>query len=241
MIQENPLNLEAMILAGGKGTRLQEVINDRPKPMAEVSGRPFLEWILISLRNQGVRKVILCTGYMGDIIEDYFKDGRRWDIEVQYSLEYFPLGTGGAVRQATDRIENKRFLILNGDSYSRFDLYNLLNSHIKKKALMTMGIVNVPDCRRYGQVKTGDDGAVLVFQEKSSILCPGLINAGIYLIEREVAEIIPEGMFYSLESDFFPGFIGCGLYAFMGTNPFLDIGIPESLASATDFIFQGHI
>lgn len=88
-------SIEAMILVGGKGTRLQSVVSDRPKPMAIVAGKPFLEYLLLLLYSQGVRKVILCTGYMGNMIENYFRDGARWNMQILYSRELFPLGTGG--------------------------------------------------------------------------------------------------------------------------------------------------
>ena len=230
--------LEAMILVGGRGTRLQNVINDRPKPMAEVAGHPFLEWLIKGLQAQGVRRVILCTGYKGEMVEKYFGDGTLWNLEIQYSQEPVPLGTAGAVRNALDLIEKKQFLVLNGDSYCRFNLKQLVNSHIKKKASITMWLVNVDDCRRYGSVQIEKEGAVQAFQEKSSVLSSGLINAGIYLMARDIGEAIPEGQAYSLETDFFPRFVGRGLYVVIGKPPFIDIGTPESFAGASEIILK---
>ena len=231
-------SIEAMILVGGKGSRLISVVNDRPKPMAEVAGRPFLEWLLIALQAQEVRRVILCTGHMGEKVEKYFGDGKLWNLEIQYSHEPAPLGTAGAVRNALNLIENKQFLVLNGDSYCRLDLKRLVNSHIKKKASITMWLVNVDDCRRYGSVQIGKNGAVQAFLEKSPVQSSGLINAGIYLMERDIGEAIPVGQAYSLETDFFPRFVGRGLYAVVGKPPFIDIGTPESFASAGEIILQ---
>jgi NDP-sugar pyrophosphorylase family protein len=206
--------------------------------MAEVAGRPFLEWLLRALQAQGVRRVILCTGHKGEMVEKYFGDGKLWNLEIQYSQEPVPLGTAGAVRNALDLIEKKQFLVLNGDSYCRLDLKQLVNSHIKKKALITMWLVNVDDCQRYGLVQIGEDGAVQAFQEKSSVQSSGLINAGIYLMERNIGGAIPERHAYSLETDFFPQFVGRGLYAVVGKPPFIDIGTPESFAGAGKIILQ---
>lgn len=230
--------LDAMILVGGRGQRLQSVVNDRPKPMAEVAGRPFLEWLLKGLQAQGMRRVILCTGHKGEMVEKYFGDGKLWNLEIQYSPEPVPLGTAGAVRNALDLIENNQFLVLNGDSYCRFNLKQLVNSHITKKASITMWLVIVDDCRRYGSVQIGKDGAVQAFQEKSSVQSSGLINAGIYLMARDIGETIPKGQAYSLETDFFPRFVGRGLYAVAGEPPFIDIGTPESFAGADKIILQ---
>lgn len=234
-------NLEVMLLVGGKGTRLQSVVNDRPKPMAEVAGRPFLEWLIRALQVQGVRRVILCTGYMGEVIEKYFEDGKRWGLEIQYSKDPTPVGTAGAVRNALDLIEKKQFLILNGDSYCPLELQRLLDSHITKNASISLWLVHVDDCRRYGSVQIGHDGSVKTFKEKSLVRSSGLINAGIYVMERNIGKTIPEHRVYSLENDFFPQFVGRGLYAVVGKPPFIDIGTPESFAEADEFIFRENI
>ena len=227
--------LDTILLIGGKGTRLQGVINDRPKPMAMVAGRPFLEWLVITLQTQGVRRLIFCTGYMSEVVEAYFGDGRQWGAELVYSLDPFPLGTGGAVRYALTQIQSDRFLVLNGDSYCRFDIKRLAQVHIAHSARATIWLVPTDDCRRYGSVEIGEDGVVRAFREKSIEKRAGLINAGIYLLEREVVKTIPEGHTVSMETEFFPALIGHGLYAVVGDSPFLDIGTPEAYASAEHF------
>lgn len=175
---------------------------------------------------------------LSDLIEAYFRDGKSWDIEIQYSRDPHPLGTGGAVRYAAGLIEQERFFVVNGDSYHRFDLEQFVNNHIEKKALITMGLVKTDDCRRYGSVRIGKDGLIQAFQEKSSVQRSGLINAGTYLIERETVNHIPKERAFSLETDFFPRFVGSGLYAVIGEFPFLDIGTPESFKEADKFIVQ---
>lgn len=228
-------SLDALILVGGKGTRLQGVVSDRPKPMAEVAGRPFAEWLLLDLRAQGLRRAIFCTGYMSAVIEAHFGDGRQWGMEVTYSRDPFPLGTAGAVRYALSQVRGERFLILNGDSYCRIDLKRLAQAHANRRASATLWLVPVDDCRRYGSVVIGEDGAVRAFQEKSPEKRAGLINAGIYLLEHVVAEAIPEGEAVSLETAFFPQLIGRGLYAAVGESHFLDIGTPEAYAISDEF------
>jgi NDP-sugar pyrophosphorylase family protein len=226
---------DAIILVGGKGTRLRSIVSDRPKPMAEVAGRPFVEWLLLALRAQGVRRVIFCTGYMGEVLEAHFRDGRQWGMELLHSRDPAPLGTAGAVRHALGRVCSDRFLVLNGDSYCPIDINRLEEAHLARGARASLWLVSVEDCRRYGLVEIGDDGAVLAFHEKPSEKRAGLINAGVYLLERDVAESIPQGQPASLETDFFPGLIGHRLYAVVGEGPFLDIGTPESYTIARQF------
>jgi NDP-sugar pyrophosphorylase family protein len=233
--------LDALILVGGKGARLQSVVRDRPKPMAEVAGRPFVEWLLLALRAQGVRRVIFCTGYMSEVIEAHFRDGRQWDMEVVYSRDPIPLGTAGAVRYALSQVPSDRFLVMNGDSYCRVDISRLEEVHTTRGACATIWLVRVNDCRRYGSVVIGEDGIVQDFREKSAEKCAGLINAGIYLLEREVAETIPDGRPVSMETEFFPGLIGHGLYAVVGDGPFLDIGTPEAHAVADELFAWGTL
>jgi NDP-sugar pyrophosphorylase family protein len=233
-------SIEAMILVGGKGTRLQSAVYDRPKPMADVAGKPFLEWVLLSLYKKSIRRVILCTGYMGDKVEAYFGDGSKWKLQLCYSHETSPLGTGGAVRNALDLINGDSFLVLNGDSYCRFDLNTMEKNHNSKSALATMWLVKMDDCSRYGSVILDDKGMVKSFSEKSLVAGSGLINAGIYLLERKLVENIEKDRMVSLEKDIFPSIVGHGLVGVVGGGVFVDIGTPESYASAekilaTDF------
>ena len=233
-----PIPTEAMILVGGKGTRLLSVVSDRPKPMAQVAGRPFVEWLLEMLREQGVRRAVLCTGHLADLVEAHFGDGSCWDMELRYSRDPFPLGTGGAVRHALDQIEGERFFVLNGDSYCRCNLEGLTDTHIRHRAKATLWLVRKDDCRRFGSVRIDDSGAVQSFAEKASVSGPGFINAGVYLIEREAAAAIDPGRSVSLETELFPGLIGRGLFAVAGQDAFIDIGTPDSYAGAGRFITE---
>lgn len=226
----------AIVLAGGKGTRLRGIVNDRPKPMATVCGRPFLEWLLLALREQGITRAVLATGHMADSIEGYFGDGTAWNMQLAYSRDPSPLGTGGAVRHAAAQAESDHLLVLNGDSYCRVDVRQLVETHSERKASGTLWLVRKRDCNRYGAVQIGDDGLVAAFLEKSLRRGPGLINAGVYLLNREVVETIPLGTATSLEREVFPRLVGSGLYGVVGNGPFLDIGTPEAYARAHEFI-----
>ena len=232
--------LEAAILVGGKGTRLKSVVSDRPKPMAEVAGKPFLEWILIGLRDRGVSRIVLCSGYMPDVIEGYFGDGRVLNLELSYSVDPYPLGTGGAVRDSLEHISGSRFLVLNGDSYCDFDIETLMRTHLDSRSAATIWTARVEDAHRFGSMDVAENSSVLAFREKQVSRGPGIVNAGVYLVERDVVTAIPEGRAVSLESEVFPRLVGNGLYAVIGDAPFLDIGTPESFAVAGEFLSRTH-
>lgn len=227
---------EAIVLVGGKGTRLQSVVNDRPKPMATVCDKPFLEWLLLSLRRQGIRRVVLATGHQARKIENYFSDGSEWNLDIAYSHEKNPLGTGGAIRQAAEHVTSKTILVLNGDSYCRMDLSKLSEFHFNSNARCTLWLVPQVDCSRYGSVTTESDGSVVAFGEKARTHGAGLINSGVYLIDRCVLSQIPKSRATSLEREVFPKLVGNGLYGIAGCDRFLDIGTPESYARCDQFI-----
>ena len=227
-----PDGIEAIILAGGRGTRLQPVIADRPKPMADVAGRPFLEWLLLSLKAQGVRRLVVSVGHRAEAIEDYCGDGSRWGLEIHCSREEAPLGTAGAVRRALSRLEGERFFVLNGDSFCPADLAELSAAHTRHHARATMWLAAMNDCTRYGRVDLEAGEVVGAFREKSLLPGPGLVNAGVYLFEREVFEPLPEGQAVSLEREVLPRLIHQGLFGVRGEAPLLDIGTPETYRAA---------
>lgn len=226
----------AMILAGGLGTRLRDVLDDRPKPMAQVAGKPFLEWLIRQAYSQGVRLVVLCTGYRGNIIEEYFGDGKKWGVNLSYSRETSPLGTAGALRFAIERTRVETLLVLNGDSYCRYNLEHLLTAHKSRKASATLWVVPVAERLRYGAVEITPEGSVRSFVEKGVNAERGYINAGVYLLRRDLIASIPKDIKLSLETEVLPSLVGRGLYAVRGEGPFIDIGTPESFAIASSFM-----
>ena len=228
--------VQAFVLAGGLGTRLRSVLPDRPKCMADVAGRPFLEWLILGTRAQGVRRFVFCTGYRADAVEQYFRDGRKWSVEISYSRESSPLGTGGALRLAADRSRGERMLVLNGDSYCRFDLGRLWGELERHQAVVALWLVRKEDCSRYGTIELGSGGEVRRFLEKQEGRRNELINAGVYLMRSEMLDSVPHGSAASLELDIFPKIAPGSACGVPGDGPFIDIGTPESLLQADDVI-----
>jgi histidinol-phosphate phosphatase family protein len=227
--------LTAAILAGGLGTRLRDVVSDRPKVLAEVAGRPFLAALLDQLVRAGVGRAVLCTGYRGEQVEATFGD-RYGTLTLDYSHEAQPLGTAGALRNALAQLQSDPVLVLNGDSYCDFEPRLLLASHKGHHAEGTLWLTEVHDTARYGRVAVGHDGAVQRFVEKGAIEGgPGWINAGIYLLSQRLLHEIPAGGPCSLERQVFPRWIGRGLHGYRGAGRFIDIGTPESYAEAASF------
>jgi len=229
--------LPVVILCGGKGTRLREVISDKPKPMAPVGGRPFLEWLVIALCARGFRRLTIATGWHGEVIASHFGDGATWGAEISYSNETTQLGTAGALRLATEGTDYGRVAVLNGDSYCRFDLDLMERLHAKCRALASIWLLPVADASAFGAVELERSHEITRFREKSPGIGAGLVNAGVYVLEREVIDMIPKGGPASLEHDVFPRLIGQGLLGVPGPNgPFVDIGTPESYGSARDIL-----
>ena len=223
---------EAIILAGGKGTRLQTSVKDRPKPLADVAGRPFIEWLLLLLHSQGIRRVVVCTGHMGQVLESHLGNGSRFDLQLQYVRDPFPLGTGGALRNALDLCQSSHILVLNGDSFCKFDLRELSKFHLSHRSEATILLAKVENSSRFGSVVSDGNGKVTAFSEKTIDRHPAWINAGVYLLNRKVIEGIPGNRAVSLEHEVFPGLIEHGLYAKPENGLFCDIGTVESYESS---------
>ncbi|HET9418437.1 MAG TPA: nucleotidyltransferase family protein [Chthoniobacterales bacterium] len=230
----NASALDAIVLAGGMGTRLREVVADRPKVLADVAGRPFLTRLLDQLIGTQVASVVLSTGYMAEMIEATIGTQYR-GLPVRYSRENEPLGTGGALRLALDKTQSDPLLALNGDSFCDANIGELCAFHRKKKARATLLLTRVEDASRFGSVESEANGAVTRFEEKGRARAPGWINAGIYCLAREVISGIPAGRAVSMEHEIFPRLIGAGLCGFRVRGAFIDIGTPHSYAEAERF------
>jgi D-glycero-alpha-D-manno-heptose 1-phosphate guanylyltransferase len=229
------LNLQhtpAVLLVGGKGTRLQSVLPSTPKPLARVGNMPFLELLVLQLRSQGIRRIVLCTGHLAEQIAAEFGDGQKWDVAIEYSVEPRPLGTAGAVKLAERHLERTSdFLVMNGDSFLEVDFPEFVRFHRAHGGLISMAVRKVPDAARYGSVQLDAQNRVVGFREKSSDSAPGLINGGVYVFNRAILESIPQGA-ASLERDIFPGLLERGVYAFEQHGMFIDIGTPEDYVRA---------
>ena len=221
---------EAIILVGGRGTRLQSVISDVPKPLAPVAGRPFLSWVLDHLDASGIRKVILATGYMAEQVASYVGD--TWgDMSVSYSVEDGPLGTGGAVRQASGLLQGDTVHILNGDTFLRYAPSELEAATSQAGGTIGVALARVDDIARYGSVVVRDD-RVLRFREKGGH-GPGLVNAGSYFFTTAALGQLERGKAFSLETEVLePQTEQGNVIAFTQTSAFIDIGVPEDYERA---------
>jgi NDP-sugar pyrophosphorylase family protein len=226
--------LAAAILAGGLGTRLRAILPAQPKVMADVGGRPFVTQLLAQLRVAGFRRAVLCIGHLGDQIRNRL--GEQWEgVTLDYSSEPAPLGTAGALRLAAERFDADPVLVVNGDSYCDADLARFRSDHERRKAIGTLLLAHLPSTARYGRVQCDLSGAIRRFEEKSDADGPGWINAGYYLLSRELIAEIPAGRAVSLEREMFPAWIGRSFYGHACEGRFLDIGVPADLASAPAF------
>jgi D-glycero-alpha-D-manno-heptose 1-phosphate guanylyltransferase len=224
--------MKAVLLVGGLGTRLRSVVPSLPKPLASVGEKPFLELLVRQLGRQGIRQLVMCTGYRAQQIEEVFGDGSDLGVEIEYSKEEVPLGTGGALKLAQRYVQHEpEFLVLNGDSFMEIDFDQLLGFHREKGRLTTIAVVPVQDASRYGTVQLGIDSRVLGFSEKTGDHSPGIINAGVYVFGSGVLAQIPEGL-ASLERDVFPRLLEQGMYAAEQRGLFIDIGTPDDYARA---------
>ena len=231
---QNLADMTAIILAGGRGTRLQSVVSDRPKVLARICNRPFLTFLLDQLAAAEAKEVVLCTGYMADQIYEALGNSYK-SLKLIYSREPEPLGTGGAVRRALPYLNSDPVLIMNGDSFVDADLTAYVKWFFKQRRQASLLLVKVPNTRRYGKVLFGEDGCLSAFKEKGSDTDPGWINAGIYIMKKSLVTSMPAGIAFSLEREFFPRLLGQKFYGFCTSGRFIDIGTPQSLGRAQEF------
>jgi NDP-sugar pyrophosphorylase family protein len=220
-------------LCGGLGTRLRPLVSDRPKALADIGGRPFLDLLVDELARNGLRRLVLCTGYGGEQIAGRYKS--REDADFVLSNEDRPLGTGGAVIRALSLTRSDPVVIVNGDSFCRVNYADLLEFHRQRRALLT--IVAVPPAGREdaGAICADRENKVIEFAEKPVGGIGRQVNAGIYVMQREAAELAPRRDTFSLEREFFPAVTGAGrCFVFSAAGPLIDIGTPERLLAAQE-------
>ncbi|MEA3504258.1 MAG: nucleotidyltransferase family protein [Bacteroidota bacterium] len=219
--------MEALILAGGLGTRLQGVVSDVPKSMAPIAEKPFLDYQLSYLKQYGITKVVLAVGYKKEVIENYFGENYK-GIAIEYSVEEQPLGTGGAIFNALNHFSDESFFVLNGDTLFDIDLLKLKKLFDVEKCDAVMALRKVDDVSRYGTVSTDVSGVIDGFFEKNKKSGAGLINGGIYLINRKWFNNVGLNGKFSVETDIFEKQFSvsrfCGIAC---SDYFLDIGIPK--------------
>jgi D-glycero-alpha-D-manno-heptose 1-phosphate guanylyltransferase len=227
---------EAIILAGGLGTRLRSVVSDAPKCMARVSGRPFLSFLIFYLQKSGIENFIFSVGYMHETIEQFLKENYP-DLKYKIALEEQPLGTGGAIKLACSKTSEKNALVCNGDTVYKIDVASLSKFHEEKKAACSLTLKPMHDFDRYGVVTLNDNQSIQSFKEKQ-FYESGLINGGVYALNLDdfLKEPLPEK--FSFEKDYLekkvasPGNTKSELYGMVQDEYFIDIGIPEDYERA---------
>ncbi len=225
---------EVIILAGGMGTRLKGMVPDMPKSMAPVLDHPFLDYQLQYLEEWGISKVIFATGFKGEAIRNYFGNKYK-QIELIYSREDEPLGTGGAVKKAMELAESRRVLVVNGDTYYDVHLKRMENFHVSRAAKLSMALHHVEDVSRYGSVEKDGDHKIIAFSEKGKKQGEGFINGGVYLINKDYFMSLDLPEKFSFEKDFLEKYYTRDdFYGMRCMAYFLDIGIPEDYKRAQD-------
>src|SRR6476469_4170738 len=188
--------MQALVLVGGMGTRLRPLTETVPKPVLRLVDRPCISYMIEWLAGHGVEEVVLACGFLPDVLREALGDGERAGTRLSYVAEPWPLGTGGAIRYAADQLGEQlgeRFLALNGDVLTDLDLTELLRAHERRQARLTIGLHPVQDAASYGLVRLGEGDEVLSFEEKTGRHEPGNVNAGMYVFERSVLDLIPAG------------------------------------------------
>jgi NDP-sugar pyrophosphorylase family protein len=232
--------MQAIILAGGIGSRLGDIVKNTPKPFLKVNNNPFVLKIVERLINQGVNNIIFCLGYKPQKIVNFFGDGSKWGIEISYVIEDRLMGTAGAIRGAYKKISEFNVIILNGDSFCYFDIPNLVKQHHLNSADITISVLGTDNPERYGLISFNKNMKIDKFVEKTKDYRKKInyINAGVYVIKKYLIKKIDDKKPVSLEKDFFPEILHKNIQAFIIENKkFIDIGTPESLNEA-DFFFN---
>jgi mannose-1-phosphate guanylyltransferase len=235
--------VQALILAGGEGTRLRPLTSTTPKPVVPLVDRPFISYMLEWLRGHGVDDVILSCGFMAEGVRSVLGDGARLGIKLRYLEEPKPLGTGGALKFAEELLD-ERFFMLNGDVLTDIDLTAQLEQHERTGARATLALIPVEDPSAYGLVRREDDCSVKEFVEKPGPeqIDTNLINAGAYIIERDVLDgMAPAGTNISIERQVFPSLVGRGLFGYEASGYWLDIGTPDRYLQGTFDILEGNV
>ena len=228
----------AIILAGGKGERLRPYTNDRPKVMVELVGKPILAWQIEWLKSHGIRKFVLTVSYKHEVVEEYFGDGSKFGIEIDYSIEETPLGRGGGIKKAfrSKLLEGEEYvMVTNGDIISRADLSKMIELHLREKAQIT--ILLIPYLSRWGLVDVDDDNHVLGFREKPRL--PYWINGGVYIFNREVESMLPDMGDHEYET--FPKISKERFFGFKDEGFWRAVDVAKDKSEAEQFLDTGEV
>jgi mannose-1-phosphate guanylyltransferase len=233
--------VEAVVLVGGKGTRLRPLTLSAPKPMLPTAGVPFLTHLLSRIRAVGITHVVLGTSYKAEVFSDHFGDGSKLGLELEYVVEDVPLDTAGAIRNVAHKLRERDVMVFNGDILSGVDLRAIVQTHRTAEADVTLHLVKVEDPRRFGCVPTDEEGRVTAFLEKTENPPTDQINAGCYVFRREVVEEIPAGRPVSVERETFPGLLerGARVQGHVDATYWLDLGTPAAFVQGSADLVRG--
>lgn len=239
--QEDLANTEAVVLVGGKGTRLRPLTLSAPKPMLPTAGLPFLTHLLSRIRAAGIKHVVLGTSYKAEVFEEYFGDGSELGLDIDYVVEDTPLDTGGGIRNVFPALRGENILVFNGDVLGGTDLQDVLATFLEKEADVVLHLVKVPDPRAFGCVPTDEDGRVEAFLEKTPNPPTDQINAGCYVFRREIIESIPAGVPISVERDVFPRLLkeGKRVFGHVDAQYWRDMGTPDDFVQGSADLVRG--
>ncbi|MDJ0405414.1 NDP-sugar synthase [Rhodococcus erythropolis] len=240
-MMSDPNPTDAVILVGGKGTRLRPLTLSAPKPMLPTAGLPFLTHLLARIEAAGIKHVVLGTSFKAEVFEDYFGDGSKMGLEIDYVFETEPLGTGGGIRNVLPKLRGDNVMVFNGDVLGGTDLNAILETHEKTDADVTLHLVRVGDPRAFGCVPTDEDGRVSAFLEKTQDPPTDQINAGCYVFKRETIEQIPEGRPVSVEREVFPNLLAEGkrVFGHVDSSYWRDMGTPEDFVRGSADLVRG--
>ena len=232
---------DAVILVGGKGTRLRPLTNSIPKPMLPVAGAPFLEHLLARIKAAGMTHVVLGTSFKAEVFEEHFGDGSHLGLEIEYVVEEEPLGTGGGIRNVLDHLRYDRAMVFNGDVLGGTDLNAVLKTHVEQEADVTLHLLRVSDPRAFGCVPTDAEGRVSAFLEKTEDPPTDQINAGSYVFNRSVIEKIPAGRPVSVEREIFPALLesGARVFGHVDQSYWRDMGTPADFVRGSSDLVRG--
>lgn len=234
--------MQAFILAGGFGSRLRSIVVDRPKPMALVGGKPFLEIVISNLVKQGIKDIVIGVGYLSSQIEEYFKDGSFFGAKISYSREDIPLGTGGAIRNAISQLEDT-FVVLNGDTYVDLDFEKLILDHQKSDKKMTMVLTSVVQEGERGSVSVDQEGNLVSFSDEDGECSSDMYsNSGVYVVSKKILKHIKTNSKISFEKDIIPTLIWAGekIHAHITSKRYYDIGTPDRYTLAIEKLMESR-
>ncbi len=233
----NLKEIDVVILCGGLGKRLRPVVFSQPKVLAKIGEKTFLGVLINSLVLHGFKNMILSVGYLKEQIESHFSDYRKnYDYTISFSEEEEPLGTGGALKKAKSQVGSNPFMVMNGDSICKVNFRSFIDFHVEKKALLSIVLVPSRTARDYGSVTLNDLQRITGFNEKITGKSENLINAGVYLMEKNIFSYMPKQNGFSLEYDLFPKIIDNRCYGFLTEGEFIDIGTPERYKKAINLL-----